>query len=256
MRCRARFGAGVAIVLGGCAAAHFSDFSPVNTAAAQPQLTPCASVPIDYQRPLQDQHIHCGLIVNDHVAIDVSSDPAWSMQVRTDGTPTQQFTEPTTQAGESGEAPVLADIDHSGVPVLLVITDRGGSGGEPMAVWKMSGPPTHFVRAGELFGFQQFYRTPEGLFGNYAHSSADSGDVTLYRWDADRLAKVVDLEVQASGSRADVSSEPAGPWVHNGNTDCRAQGDDAVMRTAGIDPATASQQLCTQAWVGSIYQQH
>ena len=233
-------------VLAAAAVAALSCCAP---AGAQPNSIPCASVTIDYQVPLQAQHIRCTLTVNGHVQLDVSSNPAWTMQVRTDGTATQEFTEPTLQSGETGEPPLLADIDHSGTPVLLVITDRGGSGGEPMAVWKLVSAPTHFVRAGELFGFRQFYRTTEGLFGNYAHASAASGSVALYRWDADKLAHVVDLDVQVA-DRPDPSD---GPWIRNGNTDCRAEGDAASMRAAGLDPATASRQLCNQPWVGTIY---
>lgn len=221
-------------------------------AAAQPASTPCANVTLDYQLPLKNQRIHCTLTVNDQVQLDVSSDPPWTMRLRVDGAQVQEFSEPTLVGGETGEPPMFADIDHSGTATLLVITDRGGTGGEPMAVWKMASAPTRFVRAGELFGFRQFYRTTEGLFGNYSHASASSGSVALYRWDGDKLAHVLDLEVQV----ADRPDSSDGPWIRNGNTDCRADGDAADMRAAGIDPANASRQLCSQLWVGTIYQQH
>ena len=53
-------------------------------------------------------------------------------------------------------------------------------------------------------------------------------------------------------------------WIRNGNAVCTLNNDDyppgalatrtAAMKAAGIDPATAAHQLCTQPWVATIYQ--
>lgn len=203
--------------------------------------------------------MRCTLSIN-NLTLEVSGDPAWSFSLRDQGGVIQQFQEPTSEIGQTGVAPLLQDIDSSGLPVLLVVTDRGGSGGEPMAVWRLAGSPPRFVRAGELFGFRQFYRTTEGLFGNYAHSSAVSGSVTLYRWVDDKLVTVAVLDTQAA--EAAVGDE-ARSWVRNGNVLCALSTDDylpgasaqrtAALKAAGIDPATAQERFCNQGWVASIY---
>jgi hypothetical protein len=157
--------------------------------------------------------------------------------------------------------PLLQDIDNSGPPELLVIVGRGGTGGEPMAVWRLTGRPARFVRAGKVFGFRRFYQTPDGFFGNYAHSSAASGTVQLYRWVDDKLAEVALLDMQVAEMAPGADSRH--DWVRNGNVLCALNDDDypvgahaartAALRAAGIDPATAAQRFCTQPWVASIY---
>lgn len=227
--------------------------------APQQILPDCQAIHVADEPKLRDQHIRCVLTVSTGLTLDVSSDPPWSFTLRKDGASIQQFREPVDETGETGAAPQLQDIDHSGTPVLLVVIGRGGSGGEPMAVWRLASPP-EFVRAGEIFGFRRFYQTPEGLFGNYAHSSAASGAVTLYRWVNDKLVAVAVLDMQAAAA----SLPPAGhDWVHNGNVLCALNTEDeppgsaakrnAALRAAGIDPATAQQRLCTQPWVATIY---
>lgn len=220
----------------------------------------CGTVQMSFDQPLSAQHVRCTLTVDDHTTIAVSSDPAWSFTVATDGATTQEFRESTDKIGETGVTPLLQDIDHSGTPVLLVVTDRGGTGGEPMAVWRSNGDK-QFVRAGEVFGFRTFYRTPEGFFGNYAHSGAGAGGVTLYRWDGDTLAEVLVLDVQVPEWTKLPSDKRE--WIRNGNVDCTlndsdyppgalARRDDA-MKAAGVDPATAAQHFCNQDWVTTIY---
>lgn len=204
--------------------------------------------------------MHCELAIDDLI-LNVSSDSAWSFSLRNRNTVVQQFREPTEEVGETGVAPLLQDIDHSGKPVLVVVTGRGGTGGEPMAVWRLTGSD-RFVRAGELFGFRRFYRTAEGFFGNYAHSSATSGTVTLYRWVDDRLVTVAVLDTQAAEAIPGAGGEPR-DWVRTGDVLCSLSADDdppgalgqrtAALQDAGIDPATAQQRLCTQPWVASIY---
>lgn len=164
----------VALLLGGCTPERPATETPTTSSAgatntAGPQaLPPCASVSISFEPALDHQNIRCTLTLDGDSSITVSSDPAWSFSVRRGDTTVQEFREPTDKIGQTGVAAVLQDIDQSGTPVLLVVTGRGGTGGEPMAVWRPTGQPTHFVRAGDLFGFRQFYRTPEGFFGNYA----------------------------------------------------------------------------------------
>ncbi|OLO99858.1 hypothetical protein BVU76_23535 [Mycolicibacterium porcinum] len=218
-------------------------------------------MPISFEPALAAQNIRCALALDDHSTVTVSSDPAWTFKVRSGDTTVQEFREPTDEVGQTGVAPLLQDIDQSGNPVLLVVTGRGGTGGEPMAVWRPTGQPPHFVRAGDLFGFRQFYRTPEGFFGNYAHSGAGAGSVTLYRWDADTLAEAVVLDVQVP--EWPKRPEDTRQWIRNGSTDCTLGDADyppgalatrtAAMRAAGVDPATAAQQFCTQPWVATLY---
>jgi hypothetical protein len=220
-------------------------------------LPPCENLTVEYQPGLAAQHIRCELSLAG-LTIDVSSDPAWSFALRDGGGVIQRFREPTDQAGETGAVPLLQDIDGSGTPVLLVVTGRGGTGGEPMAVWRLSGG--RLVRAGELFGFRHFYRTPEGFFGNYAHSSAASGVVTLYRWVDNRLVALAMLDMRAAAAVPDARPD----WVRNGAVLCALSDDDEpagpragradALRAAGIDPATAQQRFCTQSWVASVYQ--
>lgn len=255
----------LAVLVSGCGTGGSREQTPsaaspsTTTSVARQELPSCQTVDISYKPPLRDQHIRCELVVDENRTITVSSDPAWSFNLRSDGLTTQEFREPTDQIGESGAVPLLQDIDKSGNPVLLVIVGRGGTGGEPMAVWRLSGQ--QFVRAGELFGFRRFYRSAVGFFGNYAHSSAASGVVSLYRWDADKLVKAITLDVQV----ADLPRFPddRGEWIRNGNVDCTVSTNDyplgslaerqAAMRSAGIDPATAAHQFCTQPWVGTLY---
>lgn len=248
-------------VAGGCTGAKHTQpggsASPVSVAPQQ-KLAACDTVKLSYETKLRDQHVRCVLSIN-NLKLEASSDPAWSFTLRDQGSVVQQFSEPTEEIGETGVAPFLQDIDGSGTPVLLVVTDRGGTGGEPMAVWRLSGAPPRFVRAGELFGFRHFYRTSEGFFGNYAHSSAASGSVTLYRWVDDKLVTVAVLDTQAA---ADSPGDPRS-WVRNDNVWCALNEDDdppgararrtAALEAAGLDPATAQERLCTQPWVASIY---
>ncbi|WP_135453790.1 hypothetical protein [Mycobacterium sp. DL99] len=257
----------VAAVLSGCTPEHSAPEVPTTTSAGSPRTTEpqalpaCATVSISFEPALDAQNIRCALTLDDHSTITVSSDPAWSFSLQNGGKTVQEFREPTDKIGQTGVAAMLQDIDQSGSPVLLVVTGRGGTGGEPMAVWRLTGQPPHFVRAGELFGFRQFYRTPEGFFGNYAHSGAGAGTVTLYRWDADTLAEALALDVQ-------VPDWPKSPgdnreWIRNRNVDCALDNADyppgalatrtASMKAAGVDPATAAQQFCTQPWVATIY---
>jgi hypothetical protein len=249
--------------LGGCAATHKASHATSttsSTAAPQPKPVSCKTVNISYEPKLQDQHIHCVLSIKD-LTLDVSSDPAWSFSLRDENGVVHQFSEPVSDVGQAGVAPLLQDIDGSGTPALLVVLDIGGSGGEPMAVWRLTGSPPRFVRAGELFGFRQFYRTSEGFFGNYAHSSAVSGTVTLYRWVDDKLVAGAVLDMQAA--EADPATGDDRGWVHNGNVLCALNEDDypagaraqrtAVLEAAGIDPATAQERFCGQSWVASVY---
>ncbi|WP_131813578.1 hypothetical protein [Mycolicibacterium fortuitum] len=267
-RSRRSWGAVVAVtlLLSGCAperpAPELTTTSARATKPTEPQVLPdCATVSISFEPALDRQHIRCSLTLGDDSTLTVSSDPAWSFSLRSGGATVQEFREPTDKIGQTGVAALLQDIDHSGTPVLLVVTGRGGTGGEPMAVWRQTGQPKHFVRAGELFGFRTFYRTPEGFFGNYAHAGSGAGVVTLYRWNGDRLAEAVVLDVQVPGwvKRPDDTRE----WIRNGETDCTISDDDyppgalaartASMRAAGIDPATAARQFCTQPWVATLY---
>lgn len=259
--------AAVAIVapsamMAGCAGSRPSSHDAVtatSTVAPQPNLASCDTVHVSYEPKLQDQHIRCMLSV-DNLTLEVSSDPAWSFNLLDRGAAVQQFSERTEEAGESGTVPLLQDIDGSGRPVLLVVTERGGTGGEPMAVWRLAGTPPRFVRAGEMFGFRQFYQSSEGFFGNYAHSSAASGTVTLYRWVDDKLATVAVLDTQSAKAPTDGDARS---WVHNGGVLCALSEDDyppgaaaqrtAALNAAGIDPATASERFCTQPWVATIY---
>jgi len=272
----ARFGFRTAVVamsvtavaaMGGCrSGGSMSRSGSTSASAAAPQQVspPCPSVSIGIQPKLQDQHVRCVLQVGASLTLDVSSDPAWSFTLRNAGAVAQQFREPTDEIGETGEVPLLQDIDSSGSPELLVIIGRGGTGGEPMAVWRLAGQPgqpPRFVRAGKLFGFRRFYQTAEGFFGNYAHSSAASGTVQLYRWVDDKLVEVALLDMQVAETRPD--PDPERDWVRNGNVLCGLNTDDypagaraartAALQAAGIDPATAAQRFCAQPWVASIY---
>jgi len=216
---------------------------------------------MDFGPNLHDQHVRCVLQIGTGLTIDVSSDPAWSFTLRNQGAVAQEFREPTDAIGETGVVPGLQDIDNSGTPALLVVTGRGGTGGEPMAVWRMTGQPTGFVRAGTIFGFRRFYHTPEGFFGLYAHASAVEGGVQLYRWVDDKLVEVALLEMRA----AEAGPEPfvQHDWVRNGNVLCRLYSDDypagaqakqvAALQAVGIDPAIAQEHFCTQPWVATIY---
>ena len=131
------------IGVGGCASSQQSPHSAVSTTAntVASQAESCGSLNLLDEPKLPDQHVRCVLSIND-LTLEVSSDPAWSFSLQNHGTPIQQFREPTEEIGETGVAPLLQDIDNSGTPVLLVVTGRGGSGGEPMAVWRLTGSPT------------------------------------------------------------------------------------------------------------------
>lgn len=254
-------------VAGGCGSgASTSRTGSTSSSASAPQQvsSPCPSVSIGIQPKLPDQHVRCVLYIDKNLTLDVSSDPAWSFTLRNAGAVAQDFREPTDEIGESGEVPLLQDIDNSGPPELLVIIGRGGTGGEPMAVWRLigqPGQPPRFVRAGKLFGFRRFYQTTEGFFGNYAHTSAASGTVQLYRWVDDKLVEVALLDMQVAEMRPQPESQH--DWVRNGNVLCGLDDDDypagaraartAALQAAGIDPATAAQRFCTQPWVASIY---
>lgn len=255
----AALAAALTIGTGGCGSSQRSAPSAAPaTNAVVPQPKACDTVHLDYEPTLADQHVHCVLTI-DNLTLDVSSDPAWSFTLHDRNTAIQQFREPADQVGQTGTPPLLQDIDHSGTPVLLIVTGRGGTGGEPMAVWRLAGSRDRFVRAGELFGFRRFYRTTEGFFGNYAHSSAASGTVTLYRWADDTLAKAAVLDTQAAEAPGGASRD----WVRTGDVLCALNADDdppgaraqqtAALQAAGLDPATAQQRLCSQAWVASIY---
>jgi hypothetical protein len=238
-----------------------STSSSPSVAAPQQVPPPCPTFSIDFKPELQDQHVRCVLQIDTSLTLDVSSDPAWSFTLRNAGAVAQEFREPTTELGESRNAPLLQDIDNNGTPELLVVIGRGGTGGEPMAVWRLAAQPPRFVRAGKLFGFRRFYQTPEGFFGNYAHSSAASGTVQLYRWVDDKLVDVALLDLQVAEMPPDPNS--GHDWVRNGNVLCGLNNEDypkgaraeriAALQAAGIDPATAQQRFCTQPWVASIY---
>ena len=133
--------------------------------AASPATQDCGKVYIDYKPPLAEQHIRCTLQPAAGLTLAVSSDPSWSFELQRADTTVQRFTEITDQIGQSGVAPLLADLDGTGIPSLLVVNGRGGTGGEPMVVWKFNADRSEFVRAGEIFGFRHYYRSTEGLFG-------------------------------------------------------------------------------------------
>lgn len=251
--------AALTIGIGGCASSQQSAPSTSTTTnSVVAQQVMCDTLHLAAEPKLADQHVRCVLAIDD-LTLDVSSDPAWSFTLRKRDNLLQQFEEPTTEVGQTGVAPLLQDVDGSGTPVLLVVTGRGGTGGEPMAVWRLNASRTRFVHAGEMFGFRHFYRTAEGFFGNYAHSSAASGTVTLYRWADDKLVTVAVLDTQAAGAPGDESRA----WVRNGDVLCALSEDDdppgaraqrtAALQAAGIDPAVAQQRLCTQPWVASVY---
>ena len=267
-------GALVAVaMLAGCGPEHRDPVtttaatSPTTTTAitsptdATPATQDCSKVYIDDKPPLAEQHIRCTLQPAAGLTLAVSSDPSWSFELQRAGTTVQRFTEITDKIGQSGVAPLLADLDGTGIPSLLVVNGRGGTGGEPMAVWKFNPEKTEFVRAGEIFGFRHYYRSTEGLFGLYAHSGSGAGVVTLYRWDGDSLVAVVLLDVQTP--EWTVQSTDKRVWLRNKNVMCTLNKDDypagslaawrAQLTAAGFDPATAAEHFCMQPWVGTLY---
>ena len=105
---------------------------------------------------------------------------------------------------------------------LAVVTNSGGSGGVGLAVWRARGPEGPFVRGGELFGFPwRTATTEEGYTALYAHSSAASGEYTMFRLAGDRVVRLLNLPVAVVGS-ADTSLGGDGPVVTDRNTSCRA----------------------------------
>ncbi|WP_157897198.1 hypothetical protein [Mycobacteroides salmoniphilum] len=152
----------------------------------------------------------------------------------------------------------LRDLDGDGRDELLTITGCGGTGGENLAIWRATGDSTQFVRAGETFGFLKFWRTSDGFFAQYAHSSAASGVVSLYEFVDDRLVQAAALEVAVASFDDPYVTHS---WIVTGNTKCAlsregrppktlAAGDER-LKAHGIDPATAGQHLC--AALGDYY---
>lgn len=243
-------------ILGSCAAALLvsavlTALPEVTPAVADPAIPDCGSVSLDYGQDLSEQHVRCLLRLAGGSILQVSSEPAWSFTRVGGGGTTQAFREPAETVGQTGVLPLLADIDRDGKPELLVVTDRGGTGGEPMAVWRLVSNSQQFVRSGLLFGQRRFYQTPEGFFGLYAHSSAASGVVSLYRWVDDKLAAVVGLDVAVAADTPRTADQ-----VRNGNTLCALSAGDqsTALKAAGVDPATAQRRFCTQPWVSTVYQ--
>ncbi len=168
----------------------------------------------------------------------------------------QVITEPAYRP--CGNGFFLRDLDGDGRDEVLIMTGCGGTGGENLAIWRAVGDSTQFVRAGEMFGFLNFWRTPDGFIAQYAHSSAVSGVVSLYEFVDHRLIPAAALEVAVAGFDDAWTDHP---WIVTGNTKCALSREDRPSRTLaisderlkahGIDPATAEQRLC--AALGDYY---
>lgn len=179
------------------------------------------------------------------------------VHVMTSGGQEQQvITEPASRP--CGNGFFLRDLDGDGRDELLTITGCGGTGGENLAIWRATGDSAQFVRAGETFGFLNFWQTTDGFVAQYAHSSAASGVVSLYEFVGDRLVEAAALEVAVTSLDGPWITHP---WIASGNTKCAldregrppktlAAGDDR-LKAHGIDPATAEQHLC--AALGDYY---
>lgn len=154
---------------------------------------------------------------------------------------------------QCGNGYFLRDLDHDGRDEVLIITACGGTGGDTLAVWRATGDSHHFERAGEMFGFLNFWRTDDGLIGQYAHSSAASGVVSLYEFAGNRLVKVAALETETADYP---QTDAPRNWVVTGNTKCALSVDDGLpllnrLRAHRIDPNSAQQHLCAQ--LGDFY---
>lgn len=108
-----------ALTIGSGACANSQRSAPNASSGANavaPQPISCERWHLDYQPKLADQHVDCVLTLG-NLTLEVSSDAAWSFAVHDRDTVVQQFREPADQVGQSGVAPLLRDIDHSGTPV-------------------------------------------------------------------------------------------------------------------------------------------
>ncbi|MBA0048538.1 hypothetical protein [Mycobacteroides sp. LB1] len=161
----------------------------------------------------------------------------------------QVIAEPASRA--CGNGFFLRDLDRDGRDEVLIMTGCGGTGGENLAIWRAAGDSTRFVRAGEMFGFLNFWRTSDGFIAQYAHSSAASGVVSLYEFVGDRLVEAAALEVAVASL-----DDPwiTHSWIVTGNTKCALSREgrppetlaigDERLKSHGIDRATAEQHLC------------
>ncbi|WP_145043526.1 hypothetical protein [Mycobacteroides abscessus] len=158
----------------------------------------------------------------------------------------------------AGNGFFLRDLDGDGRDEVLIMTGCGGTGGENLAIWRATGDSTQFVRAGETFGFLNFWRTTDGFVAQYAHSSAASGVVSLYEFVGDRLVRAAALEVAVASFDDPYVTHS---WIVTGNTKCALsrggrpskalEVGDERLKAHGIDPVAAEQHLC--ASLGDYY---
>ncbi|TDZ77531.1 hypothetical protein DE4585_04926 [Mycobacteroides salmoniphilum] len=168
----------------------------------------------------------------------------------------QLITEPADKP--CGNGFFLRDLDGDGRDEVLIMTGCGGSGGENLAIWRATQDSTQFVRAGEMFGFLNFWRTQDGFIAQYAHSSAASGEVSLYEFVDNRLIQAAALEVTVASFDDPWTTHP---WIVTGNTKCALSREgrspatladgDVRLKAHGIDPAAVEQHLC--AALGDYY---
>lgn len=241
----------------------------VSQPAAADSLPPCDRISTWDEGDLKD----CQLISNDYAGLlfqgrTIKKDTGaqrfgYPMGYEVDvhvmspgGQGQQVIAEPASRA--CGNGFFLRDLDGDGRDEVLIMTGCGGTGGENLAIWRATGNSTQFVRAGETFGFLNFWRTTDGFVAQYAHSSAASGVVSLYEFIGDRLVQAAALEVAVASFDDPYVTHS---WIVTGNTKCALShggrpsnalevGDDR-LKAHGIDPVAAEQHLC--AALGDYY---
>lgn len=238
----------------GSSADPAADASTVSTSTSSvSQLSHLASLPAcDSILPIKpspdaagdEPGFDCVLKSSDKLKLtfEVLRHPAETIKVfDTHGQERQTFTQKVEQPVTT--IPLLEDLDGDGRDEILVPVLVGASGGMEIEVWRATGNSDQFHSSGTLTGQLQFWKTEEGMFANYAHDTATSGNITFYRFVQDKLEIVAVLEL-----KADVDYD-----AHRVLGVKCALSDSTGLSAVGMDPATAEKRLCAEPWIQTIY---
>lgn len=140
--------------------------------------------------------------------------------------------------GNTFNAPSLEDFDKDGKIDILVPLETGNVN-TTWAAWRQV-DGGKFVRVGEPNGVS-IEKTASGYIATPARSSANAWDISFYKLDADQLAPVLTVTVEAQGEPDKIS-----------RVECSIE-DDGGLAATGIKPEDADMQFCSEPVVADIF---
>lgn len=236
--------------------------TPTTSAPSRLDALPlCSSIKPQAIEPDPDPALDCVLRSKDSAKLtfEVLGTPPVTIKVyEPNGTERQTFTQHVDRPERT--PPFLADLDRDGRDELAVVYGAG-PGGNWMNVWRAQRGSGQFMMAGQVFGNSDFRITDEGYTAFFESTGAGAGMASVNRFVGDKIVEVGNMYVQAADWPD--PPDPAHSWYTNGNTLCSFNFDDdppgriarrnRALTEAGINPPSAQDRFCKQAWVADIY---